>query len=194
MDGDIKTLVMLGKPGAGKGTQSGILKEHLRFSPVGYGDFFRNLSKQDTFVAKKVGETVDSGNLLPYWFPAYVLMEKMFNDVKPGQGIILDGAARSVEEAKILHEVLTWFERPYKAIYIDISDDEVVRRLTERQHLSGRADDDPEHIKTRLEAFHRDVIPAVEYFKEQGTLLTVDGAQSMDKVTHDMLETLQGLI
>lgn len=194
MDGTIKTLVMLGKPGAGKGTQSGILKEHLRFSPVGYGDFFRNLSKQDTFVAKKVGETVDSGNLLPYWFPAYVLMDKMFNDIKPGQGIILDGAARSVGEAKILHEVLTWFERPYKAIYIDISDDEVVKRLTERQHLSGRADDDPEHIKTRLEAFHRDVIPAVEYFKEQGTLLTVDGAQSMDKVTHEMLGKLEGLI
>jgi adenylate kinase len=194
MDGTIKTLVMLGKPGAGKGTQSGILKEHLRFSPVGYGEFFRNLSKQDTFVARKVGETVDAGKLLPYWLPSFVLMDKMFNEIQPGQGIILDGAARSVAEAKILHEVLTWFERPYKAIYIDISDEEVIKRLTERQHLSGRADDDPEHIQTRLLAFHRDVTPAVEYFKEQGTLLTVNGDQSMDRVTQDILSSLQGLI
>ena len=181
---------MLGKPGAGKGTQSGILKERLRFSIIGYGDFFRGLSKKDTFVSRKVKETIDTGSLLPHWFPSYVLMDKLFHTIETEEAIILDGAARSRKEAELTHEVLTWFERPYKALYIDISDQEAVDRLTSRRELINRADDDEEHIKTRLEAYHNTVIPAIEFFREQGTLIEINGAQGMEEVSREILTRL----
>ena len=181
---------MLGKPGAGKGTQSGILKERLRFQPIGYGDFFRGLAKEDTFVSRKVKETIDKGNLLPYWFPSYVLMEKMFHELTDDQDIILDGAARSRKEAEVVHDVLTWFERPYRAIYIDIPDQVAIDRLTERRNLINRADDDEEHIKTRLQAYHETVIPAIEYFREVGSLIEINGAQSMEAVSDEILDRL----
>ncbi len=191
MDKPIQTVIMLGKPGAGKGTQSGILKERMRFSIVGYGDFFRGLSKEDTFVSRKVKKTVDTGNLLPHWFPSYVLMDKLFNQIESDESIILDGAARSRKEAELTHEVLEWFERPYKALYINISDEEAVARLTSRRELINRADDDEEHIKTRLAAYHNTVIPAIEFFREQGTLIEINGDQGMEAVSREILTKLK---
>ncbi len=190
MDKPIQTLIMLGKPGAGKGTQSGILKERLRFSIIGYGDFFRGLSKQDTFVSRKVGETINQGSLLPHWFPSYVLMDKLFHTIETEEAIILDGAARSRKEAELTHEVLHWFERPYKALYIDITDQEAVDRLTSRRELINRVDDDDDHIKTRLQAYHNTVIPAIEFFREQGTLIEINGAQRMEEVSREILGKL----
>ena len=190
MNKPIQTLIMLGKPGAGKGTQSGILKERLRFSIVGYGDFFRGISKEDTFVSRKVKETIDTGSLLPHWFPSYVLMDKLFHTIEAEESIILDGACRSRKEAELAHEVLNWFERPYKAVYIDISDQEAIDRLTSRRELINRADDDAEHIKTRLEAYHNTVIPAIEFFREQGMLIEINGAQGMEEVSREILTKL----
>lgn len=187
---EINTLIMLGKPGAGKGTQSGILKERLRFSIVGYGEFFREISKKKNFVSNKVKTTIEKGDLLPYWFPSYVLMEKLFNKLGREDSVILDGAARSKREAELVHEVLGWFERPYKAIYIDIPDEVAIERLTERKNLIHRADDELEHIQNRLEAYREIVIPAIEYFKEQGTLITIDGNKSMELVSKDILNSL----
>lgn len=187
---EINTLIMLGKPGAGKGTQSGILKERLRFSIVGYGEFFREISKKKNFVSSKVKSTIEKGDLLPYWFPSYVLMEKLFNKLGREDSVILDGAARSRKEAELVNEVLNWFERPYKAIYIDIPDKVAIERLTERKNLIHRADDELEHIENRLEAYREIVIPAIEYFREQGTLITIDGNKSMELVSKDILNSL----
>jgi len=187
---EINTLIMLGKPGAGKGTQSGILKERLRFSIVGYGEFFREISKKKNFVSNKVKSTIEKGNLLPYWFPSYVLMEKLFKELGREDSVILDGAARSRKEAELVNEVLNWFERPYKAIYIDISDEVAIERLTERKNLIHRADDELEHIQNRLEAYRDVVIPAIDYFREQGTLITIDGDKSMEAVSRDILNSL----
>lgn len=187
----LQTIIMLGKPGAGKGTQSGILKERLRFSIVGYGDFFRGLTGEDTFVGKKVKQTVDQGYLLPYWFPSYILMNKLMTEIESEQSIILDGAARSYKEAQLAHDVLTWFERPYRAIYIDISDEEAIKRLTDRRELIHREDDDESHIATRLQVFHETVTPAVDYFREMGTLIEINGEQPMEDVSYEVLTKLQ---
>ena len=190
MNKPIQTLIMLGKPGAGKGTQSGILKERLRYSVIGLGDFFRGISKQDTFVSNKIKHTIDQGILLPDWIPSYVLIDKLFHEIKTEDSIIFEGAARSQKQAELLHLALEWFERPYKAIYIDISDQEAIERLGSRRELINRADDDENHIKTRLEMHHSSVVPGIEFFREQGTLIEINGAQAMEDVSKEIIQKL----
>jgi adenylate kinase len=187
----VDALILIGKPGAGKGTQSGILKQKLRMEAILYGEFFRGIASHEGFLSHKVGSVIDNGELLPYWIPSYVLIDYMINDAHTEQGIILDGAARSKEEAIIVHKVLTWFEREYYVVYIDVPDEVSTARLSERLELLNREDDKPEHIQKRLDTHNELVVPAIEYFKEKGKLITVNGNQSMELVSADILKALQ---
>lgn len=184
-------LILIGKPGAGKGTQSGILKQKLRMESIPYGDFFRSIASDKGFLANKVSKTINNGEFLPYWMSSHVLIDYLVNNHNSKKGIILDGAARSKEEAIIVHKVLTWFEREYKVVYIDVPDEIVIERLSERLHLLEREDDKPEHIQHRIDTHNEFVMPSIEYFREKDKLITIDGSQSMDKVSEDILEALQ---
>jgi adenylate kinase len=187
----IDALILIGKPGAGKGTQSGILKQKFRMDTIPYGDFFRNVASEQGFLADKVAGIVNGGEFLPYWMSSYVLIDYLIKNHNNKNGIILDGAARAKEEAIIVHKVLTWFERDYKVIYIDVPDEVAIARLSERLYLLDREDDKPEHIQHRLETHNKFVIPSIEYFKEKGKLITINGAQPMEKVSADILKSLQ---
>jgi len=186
----IDTLILLGKPGAGKGTQSGILKQQLRMEPIPYGEFFRNIASQESFLSHKVKNIIDDGYLLPYWIPSYVLIDYMIHHSSQKQGMILDGAARVKEEAIIIHKVLTWFERSYKVVYIDIDDEVVIERLTIRKNLLDRVDDEEAHIRNRLKEYHNSISPVLEYFESKDALITVNGNQSMEAVSKDILKSL----
>jgi adenylate kinase len=187
----IDALILIGKPGAGKGTQSGILKQKLRMDDIPYGDFFRGVALDKGFLADKVAKTTNNGEFLPYWMASYVLIDYLIKNHNSKQGIILDGAARSKEEAVVVHKVLTWFEREYKVIYIDVPDEIAINRLSERLNLLNREDDKPEHIQNRLDTHNQFVIPSIEYFKEKNKLITINGDQAMDKVSEDILKSLQ---
>ena len=187
----VDALILIGKPGSGKGTQSGILKQKFRMEAIPYGDFFRNIASDKGFLADKVAASINKGEFLPYWMPSYVLINYLVNNHNDKTGIILDGAARSKEEAIIVHKVLSWFERDYKVIYIDVPDEVVISRLSERLQLLEREDDKPEHIKNRIDTYNQSVIPSIEYFREKGKLITINGNQSMEKVSADILEALQ---
>jgi adenylate kinase len=187
----VDALILIGKPGSGKGTQSGILKQKFRMEAIPYGDFFRNIAADKGFLADKVAASINKGEFLPYWMPSYVLIDYLVNNHNDKAGIILDGAARSKEEAIIVHKVLSWFERDYKVIYIDVPDEVVISRLSERLQLLEREDDKPEHIKNRIDTYNQSVIPSIEYFREKGKLITINGNQSMEKVSADILEALQ---
>lgn len=186
----IDALILVGKPGSGKGTQSGILKQKFRMDSIPYGDFFRNIATDQGFLANKVSTSINKGEFLPYWMPSYVLIDHLVKNHNNKTGIILDGAARSKEEAIIVHKVLTWFEREYKVIYIDVPDEVVIDRLSERLQLLEREDDRPEHIQNRITTYNNSVIPSIEYFREKDKLITINGNQSMEKVSADILEAL----
>jgi adenylate kinase len=187
----VNALILIGKPGSGKGTQSGILKQKFRMEAIPYGDFFRNIAADKGFLADKVAASINKGEFLPYWMPSYVLINYLVNNHNDKTGIILDGAARSKEEAIIVHKVLSWFERDYKVIYIDVPDEVVINRLSERLQLLEREDDKPEHIKNRIDTYNQSVIPSIEYFREKSKLITINGNQSMEKVSADILKALQ---
>jgi adenylate kinase len=187
----VDALILIGKPGSGKGTQSGILKQKFRMEAIPYGDFFRGVASDKGFLADKVASTINNGEFLPYWMSSYVLIDYLVTNHNNKTGIILDGAARSKEEAIVVHKVLTWFEREYKVIYIDVPDDIVINRLSERLHLLEREDDKPEHIHHRIDEHNKFVTPSIEYFRDKGKLITINGDQSMEKVSADILEALK---
>jgi adenylate kinase len=183
-----QTLVFLGKPGAGKGTQGRMLAQTYEFEVFSSGDTFREMASRDTFLGHKVSRIVNQGELMPYWFAGFVFQDKVINHLEPDQPIIFDGAARKRPEAELVHDVLQWFERDYRAVYIDISDEEAKQRLSERGETSNRADD--EHIQTRLDAYHEEVVPAINYFKEVGTLVSINGEQTEENVLAEIEEKL----
>ncbi len=186
----VDALILIGKPGSGKGTQSGILKQKFRMEDIPYGEFFRNIASDKGFLANKVASSINKGEFLPYWMPSYVLIDYLLKHHNNKTGIILDGAARSKEEAIIVHKVLTWFEMEYKVIYIDVPDEVVINRLSERLELLEREDDKPEHIKNRIDTYNDLVIPSIEYFRGKDKLITINGNQSMEKVSADILKAL----
>jgi len=184
-----KTFVLVGKPGSGKGMQTKLLSEASGFKTFSTGDKFRELQKADTPLGHKIAEIMDRGSLMPYWFAAYLFQQAVL-ELGEGEGIIYEGAARKAPEAELFHDVMTWLDRPYKAIYLDVHDDEVKVRLLKRAGVENRADDNEEVIKHRLKVYQEEVVPAVDVFKKYGTILDVNGDQPIPDVHAEILRMI----
>ena len=184
-----KTFVMIGKPGSGKGVQTKLLAEKSGFKTFSTGDKFRELQKADTPLGHKIAEIMDKGSLMPYWFAAFLFQDAVIY-LEAEEGIIYEGAARKAPEAELFHDVMTWLGRPYKAIYLDVHDDEVKSRLIKRAGVENRADDNEETIKHRIKVYHEEVVPAVHVFKKHGTILDVNGDQTIEKVHEEILRMI----
>ena len=182
-----KTFVMLGKPGSGKGMQSKMLSEKSGFKVFSSGDKFRELTKSGTFLGNKIASVIDHGNLMPYWFASFLFQEAVIY-LPQNEGVIFEGAGRKVAEAELFHDVMTWLERPYLVVYLDISHEEVTKRLIKRKEIEGRADDTEEKIKVRLQNFENETQHTAEVFKKYGTLLTVNGDQTPEEVAKEILQ------
>ena len=185
------TLILLGKPGSGKGTQAKILGEKTGFEVVSSGERFREIASHDTIIGRKVSDMIGNGHLMPHWFASYIFLEKTLH-LENKEAAIFDGAARKKPEAELFHDVMEWLERPYKAIYVEVSDEEIMKRIIKRRELENRQDDDSEEtIKTRLKEFYDEARHAVEVFKEKGRLLVVDGEQSPEKIHEDIMSGIE---
>jgi adenylate kinase len=184
-----KTFVMVGKSGCGKGMQAKMLFEKSGFKIFSTGDKLRALQKEDTALGKRVAETINKGEFVPDWLATF-LFEEAVMYLSKEEGVIYEGAARKAAEAEFFHKVMTYLERPYKAVYLEAPDDEVTKRLLKRKETEGRADDHEEAIKMRLEEYQKWVVPAIEVFKREGTLLVVNGHQSPEEVHNEILAKL----
>ena len=127
------TVIFLGKSGSGKGTQVELLATKGDFYVIEMGRLLREFAKRENAMAQRVSTVLHSGKLAPSWLVMYLWMNELLN-VDPKQHTLFDGSCRLLEEAKMLDDVLEWFERiPPKIFLIDISDVEAVRRLTTRR-------------------------------------------------------------
>ncbi len=185
-----KTFVMLGKPGSGKGTQTKFLSQETGFEVFSTGDKFRDLQKADTPLGHKIADIMDNGNLMPYWFAGFLFQEAVIYLPKDA-GIIYEGAARKVPEAELFHDVMGWLERPYKAIYLDITHEESMKRLLKRRHIEGRADDEESKIQNRLSVYEKEIKPTLEVFKKHGTFLHVNGEQTPEEVFEEIMKKME---
>ena len=155
----VNTVLLLGRPGSGKGTQTALLAEHFGWKTFSSGNMFRELRESKGFLGEKVREVYDQGVMLPNWFADYLLLDSLFK-TDPAQGIVCEGFSRTVEQAKLFDEFMTWIGRPYAVFNLDVSEEESLRRQLDRNKVDARTDSDtPEKIKIRFEEYTKKTAP-----------------------------------
>ena len=210
-------LVLLGPPGSGKGTQGERLNEDLRLPYYATGDILRGAVRDETELGKSAKEYMDRGDLVPDEVIVGVIAERIDSE-EARDGFILDGFPRTTPQAEALDAKLTEMGRSVGAVLlIDVSDDEVVKRLGGRRTceenghvfhvdfnppkvegvcdidgspLLVRDDDKPDVIRKRLATYHEKTEPLVSYYDDRGVLRRVDGEREPDEVTEELRRTL----
>ena len=204
-------LILLGPPGSGKGTQAKKLAEKLSIPHISTGDIFRQNIANKTELGLKVKAIVDAGNLVPDELTD-ALVEDRLAEEDCKTGFILDGYPRNLHQGEALDGMV---DIDY-AINVQVSDEEVTKRLSGRRYcpeckktyhvvfnppavegkcdcgadLIIRDDDKPEVIQDRLNVYHEQTEPIIEYYQNKGNLLNVNGAQDIDLVLAEILQKL----
>jgi adenylate kinase len=209
-------LVLLGPPGAGKGTQAERLAEDFALPYIATGNMLRDAVREETELGRKAKEYMDRGDLVPDELIIEMIKERLQQPDAQG-GFILDGFPRTETQAEALDEELRELDRTLAAaLLIDVSEDEVVRRLSGRrvcvkgQHnfhvdfdppkhqdrcdvdgsrLIVRDDDKPEVVQHRLAQYREKTKPLIDYYKSRDILREVDGARPADQV-HDQIRAI----
>jgi adenylate kinase len=174
-------VILLGPPGSGKGTQAARLRDRLGFEVLSTGELLRQARAAGSEQGRRAGEYMDRGELVPDELIAAAI-EQAIDDLgrKP---IVLDGFPRTLTQARALDRALGT-RRLDSVVLIDIPDEEVVRRITNRRH--GRSDDTAETARARLRVYHRQTEPVAAYYGERGLLRRVDGARDADTVEDEI--------
>lgn len=210
-------IIMLGAPGAGKGTQAKQIADKYGIPHISTGDIFRANLKAGTELGNKAKEYMDKGLLVPDELTCDLVMDRIGQeDCK--NGFVLDGFPRTIPQAEALDAALEKInEKMDYAIDVDVPDENIVKRMSGRRaclncgatyHIVSiptkvegicdrcgsqvvlREDDKPETVQKRLEVYHEQTQPLIEYYKKQGILKTVDGVQPMEDVFGAIVEIL----
>jgi len=212
-------LILLGLPGAGKGTQAARLKERTGLAHISSGDLFRENIGQGTALGRKAREFVDQGLLVPDEITIAMILDRISRPDAQG-GFMLDGFPRTMQQAQALDEALgREGKRIDRAIYIKVGTDELVNRLAGRwtcpkcqavyhevnqppksagvcdncgSALTQREDDRPDVVRRRIEIQLENLTPLIQYYDSQGKLAEIDGERDPDMVTLDIARVLEG--
>ncbi|HIQ73092.1 MAG TPA: adenylate kinase [Candidatus Cottocaccamicrobium excrementipullorum] len=210
-------LVMLGAPGAGKGTQAKRIAAKYQIPHISTGDIFRANIKAGTELGMKAKSYMDQGQLVPDEVTIGMLLDRISQDDCAG-GYVLDGFPRTIPQAESLTKALaSRGEKLDYAVNVDVPDENIVTRMSGRRACLGcgatyhivynapkkegicdvcgeklvlRDDDKPETVQKRLAVYHDQTQPLIDYYKQEGILAEVDGTQDMDKVFQDIVKIL----
>lgn len=212
-------LVLLGAPGAGKGTQAVILSEKYNIPHISTGDIFRSNIKNNTELGKKAKEYIDKGLLVPDELTIDIVKDRI-NKPDCSDGFILDGFPRTIFQAQELDKILEGMGIELDCVLnIDVSDEKIIKRISGRRvcqcgktyhilnnppkkegicdscngELFQREDDREETVIQRLETYHKQTEPLIEYYEKSGKLVTVEGRESIDDTTKEVLDALNGV-
>lgn len=175
-------LILLGGPGAGKGTQAAKLKEHYGIVHLSTGEVLREARAAGTELGKKAAEFMDAGKLLPDDIILGIVSDRLDT---PGmaKGFLFDGFPRTIPQAEGLDRLMKEKGIALDAVVsIEVNDELVIQRLLKRAEIEGRPDDNRETIEQRLKVYYKQTEPLKEYYSKQGILKTVDGIGSVDDV------------
>jgi len=184
---ETKTIFFIGKPGCGKGTQAKLLSDATGWPVFSSGKLFREIAQEDTPVGRKVKEENHAGILQPHWFAMYLFLKTLFS-IPGDSGVIFDGFNRKVPEAELAIDSLKWLGRPFSILHLRVSDDETRRRLVLRKEAEGRADD--AFVDERLKEYETYTAPAIELFRQAGTLIEINGEQTPEAIATDIRKVL----
>lgn len=184
-------LVLMGAPGAGKGTQAKKLENELGLPHVSTGDLFRYNLKNETELGKLAQTFINKGNLVPDDITVAMVRDRLLQD-DCNSGAILDGFPRNPAQADALEHLLSEFNGKISVVpYIHVDQDDLVKRLLKRAEIEGRADDNEETIRARMVVFEEQTQPLLDYYGEKGLLVRVDGSQSIDDVAQELFEVVR---
>ncbi len=183
-------LLIMGPPGAGKGTQASRIGDHYTIPAISTGDMFRAMRGQDTPLARQVQEIMASGAYVPNDVTNQVVAERLLAD-DCAQGFLLDGYPRTLQQVDYLDGVLEEGGRAIDAVIsLAVNPDELVSRLIKRGASAGREDDTPDAIRTRQQVYVDQTAPLLEVYRDRGLLVEVDGLGAVDEVTERLFAAL----
>ena len=195
-------IIMLGAPGAGKGTHAKKISEKYSIPHISTGDIFRANIKEGTELGKKAKEYMDQGLLVPDELTCDLVMDRIQQD-DCKNGFVLDGFPRTIPQAEALTAALEKInEKMDYALDIEIADEKIVERMSGRRvctkcgapfhigELEFRADDQPETVLKRLGVYHEQTQPLIEYYAKQGILKEIDGTKSVEEGFASIVEIL----
>lgn len=183
-------LVLLGGPGAGKGTQAAKLKDHFGIPHVSTGEVLREARAAGTELGKKAAGYMDAGKLLPDDIILGIVDEKL-GSPGMGNGFLFDGFPRTIPQAEGLDRLLEARGMSLDAVVsIEVDDDAIVERLLKRAEIEGRADDNRETIENRLRVYYDQTEPLKDYYRKKGLLKMVDGMGSIDEVFERIISAM----
>lgn len=211
-------IIMLGAPGAGKGTQAKMIADKFGIPHISTGDIFRANIKNGTELGTKAKEYMDQGLLVPDELTCDLVVDRISQD-DCKNGFILDGFPRTIPQAECLTNALKERDDSMDyAVNVHVPDENIITRMSGRRaclncgatyHIVNiptkvegicdrcgsevvlRADDEPETVKKRLDVYHDQTQPLIEYYENQGILRTVDGTQPMQTVFEDIVKLLE---
>jgi adenylate kinase len=185
-------IVLLGPPGAGKGTQAVQVASRFNAPHIATGDIFRANVASGTELGRAAQEYMDRGDLVPDDVVIAMVMERLAEDDCEG-GFVLDGFPRTVEQAEALDRRLAGLGTPLEAaLSFDVTEEELLRRLAGRAAAEHRADDAEQTIRHRLEVFAIKTRPLIEYYAHRRLLVNVDAIGPIEVVTKRILDDLDG--
>ena len=210
-------IIMLGAPGAGKGTQAKKIAEVCNVPHISTGDIFRANIKNGTALGAKAKEYMDKGLLVPDELVCDLVVDRIQQD-DCTEGFILDGFPRTIPQAESLTNALNAIEQKMEyALNIDVPDENIIHRMAGRRACVGcgatyhvefnppkvanvcdvcgeelilRYDDKPETVTNRLNVYHEQTKPLIDYYDKQGIVHTIDGTQTMEQVFSDIRKIL----
>ncbi|MDO5504256.1 MAG: adenylate kinase [Actinomycetia bacterium] len=183
-------LIILGPPGAGKGTQASRISERFGIPAISTGDIFRANIKNETELGKQVKEILASGGYVSDDITNAIVEDRLVQ-TDCESGFLLDGYPRTTAQVTALDAMLAKGDRSVERVLeLVVDDEDVVQRLLKRAEIEGRADDTEEVIRERMAIYHRETKPLSDAYDERGLLVKVDGAGDIDEVTERIVAAL----
>ena len=194
---ELQTVIFYGRSGSGKGTQAELLQKYIekndpkrRVLYLQTGAMLRELAKQNTHTAKMVKKILEGGGLLPAFLPIWTWGTFLMEKYTGGEHLLLDGVTRRVDEAKVLDGALKFYSKDKNpaVVILNISRETAVKYLMKR----GRYDDNEDDINERLDWFEENVIPAIDFFRNNPdyNIHEIDGEKSIEEVHEQLIKSL----
>lgn len=191
---NMKNIVIFGAPGSGKGTQSDLLIEKYGLGHISTGDVLRSEIKKGTELGKTAASYIDKGQLIPDALMVDILASVYDSFGTDHPGVIFDGFPRTIPQAEALKKMLE--ERGHRIaamIELDVPEEELMTRLIKRGQESGRSDDNAETIKKRLDVYHNQTSPLIEWYEKEGIRHHINGLGALDRISGDIQQVIDQL-
>ena len=187
-------IALFGPPGAGKGTQSEKLMQRYQLVHIAPGDLMREQISKKTTLGRQVAQYINQGKLAPNALVIGIVAERLAASKDEG-GFLFDGFPRTTIQAQALEERLASYNMQIDAvIFLEVPEQELVRRIKSRAQIAGRVDDQDEaKIATRMGVYHENTLPVAQYYARQNKLVKVSGVGAVDTIFERIVAAVQQL-